>query len=240
MARVRLDVLLTQRGLAETRELAQALILDQAVLVDEQPMTRPGALVAQDVEVQVKDRGPTYVGRGALKLIEALDRWHIDPSGDVALDVGASTGGFTEVLLERGAARVYAVDVGRGQLHARLRADERVVNMERTNIRYLGALPELADLAVIDVSFISLKLVLPRTFALITETALVVALIKPQFEAGRELVRKGVVRDARVHQQVIDDLRSWSSSQARQLIDTCPSPIRGHAGNTEFLSLWAC
>jgi 23S rRNA (cytidine1920-2'-O)/16S rRNA (cytidine1409-2'-O)-methyltransferase len=157
----------------------------------------------------------------------------------VALDVGASTGGFTEVLLLRGARRVYAVDVGYGQLHYRLRNDPRVVLLERTNVRYLEHLPEPIDLAVADVSFISLRLTLPPVFRLLRPEAPLIALIKPQFEAGRGQVgRGGVVRDPAVHQQVLRELTAWSASQPWRLVGTLPSPIKGPAGNVEFLSLW--
>jgi 23S rRNA (cytidine1920-2'-O)/16S rRNA (cytidine1409-2'-O)-methyltransferase len=232
-----LDVALVRRGLAETRERAHALILSGAVRLDGQPATRPAQPVPDQAAVMVIASGPDYVSRGALKLAKALDTWAIDPRARVVLDVGASTGGFTDLLLSRGAARVYAVDVGYGQLHYRLRNDPRVANMERTNIRFLTELPEKAHLGVIDVSFISLKLALPPMFRLVTHE--IVALIKPQFEAGRNQVgRGGVVRDAAVRQQIIDDLRAWSESQPWRLTQTVESPITGPAGNVEFLSRW--
>jgi 23S rRNA (cytidine1920-2'-O)/16S rRNA (cytidine1409-2'-O)-methyltransferase len=231
-------VLLVQRGLAETRELAQSLILRGDVLVDSAPATRPAQRVADDAQLALVDSGPSYVSRGALKLKAALDHWSIDPQGRVVLDVGASTGGFTDLLLQRGAARVYAVDVGYGQLHYKLRDDARVVLMERTNIRYLEELPERPSLAVIDVSFISLTLALPALFRLIDDQATVIALIKPQFEAGQRDLRKGVVRDPSVHQRVLSEMRQWSEEQPWRLIDTIESPIKGPAGNTEFLSRW--
>ncbi len=235
--RARLDVVLVQRGLAETRERAHALILSGSVRVDSAPATRPAQAVSENASIELEPTHPTYVSRGALKLEKALDTWAIDPAQKVALDVGASTGGFTDLLLERGATRVYAVDVGYGQLHYRLRTDPRVVNLERTNVRYLTALPEPAQLGVIDVSFISLRLALPPMFGLVTDQ--IVALIKPQFEAGREQVgRGGVVRDPTVRQRVIDDLEDWSATQPWRLIDSVESPIKGPAGNVEFLSHW--
>jgi 23S rRNA (cytidine1920-2'-O)/16S rRNA (cytidine1409-2'-O)-methyltransferase len=235
--RVRLDLLLVRRGLAETRERAQSLILSGAVSVDGAPATRPAAPVDAAAQVELAPRGPDYVSRGALKLEKALDYWQIDPAGRVALDVGASTGGFTDLLLRRGAAKVYAVDVGYGQLHYRLRGDPRVVAMERTNVRTLTALPEPVDLAVVDVSFISLRLALPPLFGLVR--AEIVALIKPQFEAGRQQVGKGgVVRDPAIHRAVVDGLRAWSTSQPWRLVDSVASPITGPAGNVEFLSHW--
>ncbi|MBV8719200.1 MAG: TlyA family RNA methyltransferase [Chloroflexi bacterium] len=235
-SRKRLDVALVERGLAETRELAHALILSGGVTVDGHAATRPAQPVATAASIEVA-RGEDYVSRGALKLERALDHWSIEPSGKTALDVGASTGGFTDLLLRRGARKVYAVDVGHGQLHYRLRNDPRVVVMEHTNIRYLTELPERVELGVVDVSFISLKLALPPMFALVQDE--IVALIKPQFEAGRGQVGKGgVVRSPDVRQKVIEDLTAWSRTQSWRLADTVESPIKGPAGNVEFLSRW--
>ena len=239
VGRRRLDLLLVQRGLAETRERAQALILAGTVTVDGEAATRPGQSVADDARVELRETGPSYVSRGALKLAAALDQWHVEVAGKTAIDVGASTGGFTDVLLQRGARRVYTVDVGYGQLHYRLRNDPRVVVMERTNARYLAELPEKPDLAVVDVSFISLKLVLPPVFKLILDDAQVIALVKPQFEAGRVQVGKGgVVRSEAVRQQVLDELHTWSKTQMWHIVDSLRSPITGPAGNVEILTLW--
>jgi 23S rRNA (cytidine1920-2'-O)/16S rRNA (cytidine1409-2'-O)-methyltransferase len=208
-----------------------------AVLADGVLATRAAQSVSEKTALQLIDKGPVHVSRGALKLAKALDAWSIHPAGKVALDVGASTGGFTDLLLQRGARRVYAVDVGYGQLHYRLRGDPRVVVMERTNIRHLTQLPESPDLAVVDVSFISLRLALPPVFELVKDE--VVALIKPQFEAGRAQVGKGgVVRDVAVRQQVVLELEAWSRTQPWRMIDVVESPIRGPAGNVEFLSRW--
>jgi 23S rRNA (cytidine1920-2'-O)/16S rRNA (cytidine1409-2'-O)-methyltransferase len=213
------------------------LILAGAVRVDGLPATRPAQTVSEAAQVEVALPGPSYVSRGALKLRAALDHWHIDVQDKVALDVGASTGGFTDLLLQKGAKRVYAVDVGYGQLHYRLRNDPRVVVMERTNIRHLQEVPEKADLGTIDVSFISLRLALPPMFELVEGP--IVALIKPQFEAGRQQVGKGgVVRDPKVHQQVLRELAEWSEEQPWSLVERLRSPITGPAGNVEFLSLW--
>jgi 23S rRNA (cytidine1920-2'-O)/16S rRNA (cytidine1409-2'-O)-methyltransferase len=198
--------------------------------------TRPALSVVDTATVELVQHGPNYVSRGALKLEKALDAWHIDPTGRIAVDVGASTGGFTDLLLRRGAARVYAVDVGYGQLHYKLRGDPRVVAMERTNVRYLTELPERVDLAVVDVSFISLRLALPPVFRLVESD--LVALIKPQFEAGRAQVKKGVVRDPAIHREVIDRLMEWSAAQPWHIVDVIESPIKGPAGNIEFLSRW--
>jgi len=238
--RVRLDQLLVQRRLVETRERAHSLILAGGVRVDGAAATRPSQSVADDARVEVENETPGYVSRGALKLERALDTWAIDPAGLIAVDIGASTGGFTDLLLRRGATRVYAVDVGYGQLHYKLRTDPRVVSMERTNARSLTHLPEPPDMAVVDVAFISLRLVLPPLFALLQPGAPIVALIKPQFEAGRQHVHKGgVVRDPAVHRQVLVDLVAWSSAQPWRITDLLSSPLKGPAGNIEFLSLWA-
>jgi 23S rRNA (cytidine1920-2'-O)/16S rRNA (cytidine1409-2'-O)-methyltransferase len=238
--RRRLDVLLVERGLAETRERAHSLILSGAVSVDGSAATRPAQAVFVDASLELQSRGPEYVSRGALKLEKALDHWAIEPAGKVVVDVGASTGGFSDLLLRRGATRVFAVDVGHGQLHYRLRNDPRVVVMERTNVRHLTDLSEQPDLAVVDVSFISLRLALPPVFGLLKPEAPILALIKPQFEAGKHQVRKGgVVRDATVHRQVLADLLDWSRAQPWRITHFTASPIKGPAGNVEFLSRWA-
>jgi len=235
MERVRIDVLVQRRGLAPTRSKAQRLVQAGQVRVSGQVVDKVGTRVAPDAEVTVTDL-PRYVGRGAYKLVHALEVFELDPSGAVAADVGASTGGFTEVLLERGAVRVYAIDVGYGQLHWRLRQDPRVVVMERTNARYLGALPEPVQVVSIDVSFISLRLILPRVVGWLAPGGQVVALIKPQFEAGREQVGKGgIVRDTAVHRQVLEDLLTWAADQGWRLRGCTASPIEGAEGNIEFL-----
>ncbi len=239
MPRTRLDLALVQRGLAETRERAHSLILAGAVRLDGQRATKPSQSVEPGAAIDVQDTASPYVSRGAHKLEAALDGWRLDVAGLTALDVGASTGGFTDLLLQRGARRVYAVDVGYGQLHYRLRGDARVVVMERTNVRGLSELPERPDIATMDVSFISLKLALPPVFELIQPQAPVVALVKPQFEAGRGQVGKGgVVRDPATHRQVLLGLLEWSKGQPWRPVDFIVSPIRGPAGNVEFLSLW--
>lgn len=239
MARRRLDLALVRRGLAETRERAQHLISAGLVRVAGSTATRASTPVADESPIEVIQTALPYVSRGGLKLAAALDRWSLGVAGLVALDVGASTGGFTDVLLQRGARRVYAVDVGYGQLHYRLRGDPRVVLLERTNVRHLQALPEAPAFGAADVSFISLRLALPPALALLAPEAVFVALVKPQFEAGRGQVGKGgVVRDPAVHRAVLEGLVSWSAGQSRQIVDLAPSPIRGPAGNLEFLSLW--
>ena len=233
----RLDVVLTQRGLAETRARARALILAGEVMVNGQKETKAGAMVDEGAEFTLRARLP-FVSRGGVKLAHALDSFQIAAAGRVCLDAGASTGGFTDCLLQRGAARVYAVDVGYGQLDWRLRSDARVVVMERVNVRYLESLPEQPDLCVVDVSFISLRLVLPVLHRLSAGAAECVALVKPQFEAGREQVGKGgVVRDDRVRRQVLSDVIAAASEMGWRPRGLARSPITGPAGNVEFL-LW--
>ncbi len=238
MAKTRLDQLLVTRGLAETRSKAQALVLAGSVRVAGQPATRPGLLVDENAAVEVIAALP-YVSRGGYKLAHALDVFGLSPAGLVALDVGASTGGFTDVLLQRGAAHVYAVDVGYGLLDYRLRSDPRVTVLERTNIRHLEALPEgvIADCATIDVSFISLRLVLPVVRRLIRPTGWIVALIKPQFEAGPEQVgHGGVVRDPAVHRAVLHAVLATAAELDLTPCGLTRSPITGPAGNIEFLA----
>ena len=237
-AKVRLDQLLVERGHAESRTRAQALILAGRVFRDQERLDKPGLQVAQDLEVTVR-AVEEHVSRGAHKLIAGLDAFAVDPAGLVCLDVGASTGGFTDVLLRRGARRVYAVDVGYGQLDARLRADPRVVVLERTNARHLTAaqVPEPVDLVVCDASFISLRTVLPAPLALAGAEARLVALIKPQFEVGKGRVGKGgVVRDPALHEEVCADIAAWLAGlPGWRVLGTLPSPLLGPAGNREFL-----
>ncbi|MFQ5593683.1 MAG: TlyA family RNA methyltransferase [Anaerolineae bacterium] len=234
--RERLDVLLVERGLAESRNRAQQLIRAGQVLLDDRVHDKPGMEVPVDAAIRIRERLP-YVGRGGLKLAAALDAFDIDVSGLVAADVGASTGGFTDCLLQRGAAKVYAIDVGYGQLAWSLRQDERVIVMERTNVRYLEELPEQADLATIDVSFISLRLVLPRVVGWLKPAGHIIPLIKPQFEAGPEDVGKGgIVRDHDVHRRVLHRILTFAEGQGLRLRDLIPSPITGAEGNVEFLA----
>jgi len=234
--RERLDILLCQRGLAESRERARRLIMAGQVLVNGEVRDKPGVRVATAADIAVT-KEPTYVSRGGVKLEAALAAFGVDMRDLVVADVGASTGGFTDCLLQRGAARVYAVDVGYGQLAWRLRQDPRVIVMERVNVRYLTSLPEPIDLATVDVSFISLKLVLPVLIGLLRPQGAVIALIKPQFEAGRALVGKGgVIKDADVHRRVLWDLLGWAQSQRLKVQGLIPSPLLGPAGNAEFLA----
>jgi 23S rRNA (cytidine1920-2'-O)/16S rRNA (cytidine1409-2'-O)-methyltransferase len=234
----RLDLVLLERNLAPTRARAQALILAGSVYVDGQKRTKAGEQIRADAAIEVRGALP-FVGRGGYKLAHALDTFGLDPRGLTAIDVGACTGGFTDVLLQRGAARVYAIDVGYGQLDYRLRTDERVIALERTNIRTLESLPDgaLAACGVVDVSFISLELVLPAMRRLLAPGAWIVALIKPQFEAGPQDVGKGgVVRDPRVHRRVLRKILEWSATHGLDPHGLTASPIRGPAGNREFLA----
>jgi 23S rRNA (cytidine1920-2'-O)/16S rRNA (cytidine1409-2'-O)-methyltransferase len=237
VTRSRLDVVVVERGLAESRARAQSLILGGGVTVDGRLVTRPAAPVLPEAEVALV-RGPLpYVSRGGLKLAHALDRFDLTVVGTVAADVGASTGGFTDVLLQAGAVKVYAIDVGYGQLAWTLRQDPRVVVMERTNIRAVESLPEAVDLATIDVSFISLRKVLPVVYGLLSPGGDVVCLIKPQFEAGRAMVGKGgVVRDPDVWAQVLRTVIDAGYDLGFSLRGLERSPIRGPAGNVEFLA----
>jgi 23S rRNA (cytidine1920-2'-O)/16S rRNA (cytidine1409-2'-O)-methyltransferase len=238
---LRLDKLLVERGLAESRERAQALILAGRVAVDGRVQAKAGVLVSADAALTVAVPEHPWVGRGGIKLAHALDAFGIDATGRLAIDIGASTGGFTDVLLARGARRVIALDVGRGQLHWKLRSDQRVAVLEGINARSLMPedLPDLgagADIVVIDVSFISLKRILPVVPALLARDAHVVALVKPQFEAGRQDVgRKGLVKDAVVHRRVIDEVTAEAAAVGLERAGLIDSPITGAEGNREFL-----
>jgi 23S rRNA (cytidine1920-2'-O)/16S rRNA (cytidine1409-2'-O)-methyltransferase len=235
MARVRLDQLLTERGLARSRAEAQAIILAGDVELGGNRRLKPGQLVAADAQPIVVER-PRWASRAAAKLVHALDAFGLTVEGLACLDAGASTGGFTDVLLVRGARVVYAVDVGRAQLVDRLRRDPRVVSMERTNLRELRELPEPMDLVTLDLSFIGLGVVLPAVRGLLGEHGRVVALVKPQFEAGREDVpRGGIVRDPAVHRKVIGDVVSAAHETGLHAWGVERSPITGTDGNVEFL-----
>ncbi|GFN23331.1 TlyA family RNA methyltransferase [Thermanaeromonas sp. C210] len=239
-ARKRLDVLLVERGLFPTREQARKAIMAGEVLVNGQALFKPGSQVGEEAEIKVLASSPPYVSRGGLKLEGALHEFAIDPSGRVALDAGASTGGFTDCLLKHGARRVHAVDVGYGQLDWRLRQDPRVVVHERVNLRYLTPeiLGERVDLATLDLSFISLSKVWPAVRQCLLPRGEVIALVKPQFEAGPERVgKKGVVRDPGVHRQVLLEVCSGARAQGFSLLGITYSPLLGPEGNREFF-LW--
>ena len=234
----RLDVLLTERGHAETRSKAQAIIMSGLVYVDGQKADKPGVSYEESVDIEVRTGGCPYVSRGGLKLEKALRDFGVKPEGYVCSDSGASTGGFTDCLLQQGAKKVFAIDVGYGQLDWKIRSDPRVVVMERTNVRYVTPeqLGEPLDLSVVDVSFISLKIVLPVIKTFLKPTGQVVCLIKPQFEAGKEKVgKKGVVREPETHKEVLDDFVSLAISLGFTILGLTFSPVKGPEGNIEFL-----
>jgi len=234
--KLRIDRLLVERGLFDSRAKAQAAIAAGLVKANGKPITKASEDVDTDAQIEAAPAHP-YVSRGALKLVAALDEFKVDPKGRVCLDVGASTGGFTQVLIERGASRVYAVDVGTAQLHPSLRGDPRIVSLEQTDIRALDAatLDRKPDLIVCDASFISLRLVLPAALALAARPGQLIALIKPQFEAGRAQVKKGIVRDETVRQAVCDEIVTLVESLGGHVIGIIPSPIEGGDGNVEYL-----
>ncbi len=236
--KIRLDVLLTERGLQESRQKAQGTIMSGLVYVGGQRVDKPGTAVDRSAEVEIRGSTLRYVSRGGLKLEKAMAVWPIALAGKICMDVGASTGGFTDCMLQNGAAKVYAVDVGYGQLAWSLRSDERVVCLERTNARYLdhGVIPEEPDFSSVDVSFISLRLILPAIAGVLKEGGEVVCLVKPQFEAGREKVgKKGVVRDPAVHREVLEHFLSHAKESGFTVLALSYSPVRGPEGNIEYL-----
>ena len=235
--KMRLDRLLVEKGLAETRTKAAALIMAGSVLVDGVPVTKAGFPVSGDADISVKEP-PRYVSRAGGKLEAALDAFGVDPAGKTAIDIGASTGGFTDVMLQRGAEKVYAVDVGRGQLHWKLRTHEKVVSLEGINVRDFSPtlINDLCGLATFDVSFISLKLVIPPVLKVLEKGADIIALVKPQFEAGRGHVGKGgVLKDDRVAQEVVRDMEAFLAGLGCTVTGTIPSPVKGAKGNQEYL-----
>ncbi|HET6478078.1 MAG TPA: TlyA family RNA methyltransferase [Dehalococcoidales bacterium] len=234
MAKKRIDTLLVERGLAESRARAQALLMAGEVTVGGNTVTKAGTLVSEDVEIAVKEPLP-YVSRGGTKLAHALDAFQFDVTGMVAADIGASTGGFTDCLLQRGAKKVYAIDVGYGQLDYRLRQDKRVVVMERVNARYPISLPEKVDLATLDLSFISVTKVIPSAIELLKAKGILLVLIKPQFEAKRvEVGKGGIIKDPQVHARVLGRFIKWAVAQNLRLKGLVASPILGSSGNREF------
>lgn len=238
MAKERLDVAMTQRGLAESRQKAQAIIMSGQVYVNDRKQTKAGAPVTEQDKIEVRGKTLAYVSRGGLKLEKAMRHWPIDLNGAVCADIGASTGGFTDCMLQNGAQKVYAVDVGYNQLDYRLRTDPRVVCMERTNARYLSpeVIAQPLDFASVDVSFISLNLILPALHTLLKQEGHVVCLVKPQFEAGKDKVgKKGVVRDPAVHLEVLERFLVHARNAGFAVLDMDFSPIRGPEGNIEYL-----
>lgn len=239
MKKQRLDQLVFERGLAESRERAKTTIMSGIVYVNGQKQEKPGTPVDPEADIEVRGNALPYVSRGGFKLEKALKVFPVDPKDKVCIDCGASTGGFTDVLLKNGAKKVYAVDVGYGQLAWSLRTDERVVNMERCNVRYITEeqIPELLDMAVMDVSFISIQLVIPAVEKLLKDGADYICLIKPQFEAGREEVgKKGVVRDPAVHVSVVQKFLNFVEESPFTLMGLDFSPIKGPEGNIEYLA----
>ena len=238
MSKIRLDQYLCQNGLVQSRERAKALIMSGIVFVNEQKADKAGEMIAPDAKVEVRGHDIGYVSRGGLKLEKAMQVFPMRPDGKVCMDIGASTGGFTDCMLQNGAKKVYAVDVGYGQLDWKLRNDARVVCMERTNARYLTheEIPEELDFASVDVSFISLKLIFPALYGLLREGGEIACLIKPQFEAGREKVgKKGVVRDPAVHLEVLEHFLIHAKENHFTVLGITYSPIRGPEGNIEYL-----
>ncbi len=239
MKKQRLDQLVFELGYTESRERAKTTIMSGIVYVNGQKVDKPGTPVAPDANIEVRGNALPYVSRGGFKLEKALKVFPVDPTGKICIDCGASTGGFTDVLLKNGAAKVYAVDVGYGQLAWSLRTDERVVNMERTNVRYITQeqIAEPLDMAVMDVSFISIKLVIPAVGKLLKDGADYICLIKPQFEAGKDEVgKKGVVRDKNVHLSVINSFIDFVKDTEFTLMGLDYSPIKGPEGNIEYLA----
>ncbi|MBN2796852.1 MAG: TlyA family RNA methyltransferase [Clostridia bacterium] len=240
MAKERLDILLVEKDFFDSREKAKRAIMAGLIFVDNQRVDKPGSTVDTESVVEVRGKTLQYVSRGGLKLEKAIDHFNVNLQGMVCMDIGASTGGFSDCMLQNGAVKVFSVDVGYGQLDWKLRNDPKIVNMERTNIRYvtLEDLGEPLDFVSIDVSFISLKLVLPVAVSLMKPNSQIVFLIKPQFEAGRENVKKnGVVRDAKVHIQVIEDVLKYAEDANIQITALSFSPITGPKGNIEFLAV---
>lgn len=234
----RIDVLLFERGLAPSREKARTLIMAGSVYVNNQKFDKPGDTVSDDAEIEVRGSTLKYVSRGGLKLEKAMQLFPIDLNGKICMDIGASTGGFTDCMLQNGAQRVYSVDVGYGQLAWQLRQDPRVVNFERTNARYLTReqVPEEIDFFSVDVSFISLRIILPAVRPLLRDGGQAVCLIKPQFEAGREKVgKKGVVRDRAVHEEVVETICRFAVENGYSVLGLTFSPVKGPEGNIEYL-----
>ena len=238
MKKQRLDQLVYELGYTESRERARTTIMSGLVFVNGNRVDKPGTAVSPDARIEVRGEALPFVSRGGFKLDKALKVFPVDPTGKVCIDCGASTGGFTDVLLQHGAAKVYAVDVGYGQLAWKLRTDERVVNLERTNLRYVTGeqIPDPIDLAVMDVSFISIRLIIPALLPLLKPEADLICLIKPQFEAGREDVgKKGVVRDSEVHVRVVSEILAFAENIGLSVLGLDFSPIRGPEGNIEYI-----
>lgn len=233
----RIDSLIVEKGLVESREKAQSLLMAGEILVNGVAITKPGTKIKVNSLITIKER-PIHVSRGGIKLSAALKDFELNPNGLVILDVGASTGGFTDCLLQEGAQKVYALDVGRGQLHDKLRRDNRVISLERTNARHSFELPELVDAITVDVSFISLKLILPEVIKHLKNSGLIIALVKPQFEAEKNEVGKGgIIKDPFVHARILGRIIIWLSKSELRLKNIIPSVLLGTTGNREFFVL---
>lgn len=240
MSKERIDVLLTEKNLCESRARAKSLIMMGKILVNGQKIDKAGTMVAADSEIKILGEDMPFVSRGGFKLQKAVEVFNLQLENKIAADIGASTGGFTDCMLQRGAKKVYAIDVGYGQLAWKLRNDSRVVNMERTNIRNVEKLPDILDFASIDVAFISLDKVLPVAFNLLSDTGEIAALIKPQFEAGRENVgKKGVVKDKKIHSAVIEYVLNFAKDLGFKICGLDFSPIKGPEGNIEYLAYFS-
>ncbi|GAB6182887.1 TlyA family RNA methyltransferase [Thermodesulfovibrio hydrogeniphilus] len=236
--KIRLDQLIYQRGITESREKARALILEGKIIVNGNKIEKPGTLVDENSEINLCGEILPYVSRGGLKLEAAIEEFNVDVKEKVCLDVGASTGGFTDCLLQHGAKKVYAVDVGYGQLAWKLRTDPRVIPIEKTNIRYMPKekVPEAVDIATVDVSFISLKLVIPKVLEFLKENGEIIALIKPQFEVGKDEVEHGgVIKSPEKRTRVVEDMKKFFESIGLKVIGVIESPIKGQKGNIEYL-----
>ena len=235
--RERLDVIIVDSGLVKSRERAKALIMEGKVIVNGVAVIKAGTLVSPDSDIVLKKRDIPYVGRGGLKLKAALDFFHFSPADKIVMDIGCSTGGFTDCVLKENALKVYAVDVGYGQIDWSLRQNPKVILLEKTNIRYLEKekVPDLVDLIVIDVSFISLTKVLPKSLEFLDDNGVILALIKPQFEVGREMVEKGgVIKDESKRMHAIEDIKSFTASMGLETIGVFESPVHGQKGNIEY------
>ncbi len=241
MAKERIDIILTQQGIFESREKAKAALMAGSVYIDGQKVLKAGTLVDIEKKIEVRENTCPYVGRGGLKLEKAINDFNLDLTDAFAIDMGASTGGFTDCMLQNGAKKVYSIDVGYGQLDYKLRTDDRVVNLERTNIRHMDTelILEPIDFISIDVSFISVKLILPVASKVLKDEGQIVVLAKPQFEAGRDQIgKKGIVRDEKVHKEVIENVIKYGQDVGLKHLETIESPITGAKGNKEFLLLF--
>ncbi len=234
----RLDQILVDRNLAETKSKAQAMIMAGQIYVEGNPINKSGTGIKTDAYIEVKNLGPEWVSRGAFKLIKAIETYKIEIKNKICLDIGSSTGGFTDVLINKNAQKVYAVDVGTNQLHEKLKKNSKVINLEKMNARYLNKelFTDLIEIMVCDVSFISLKKVIGPNLNLLTDKSIIIVLIKPQFEAKKYELKKGIIRDSQIHKRICDEIKEWFETECSCYIEgIIESPIKGPKGNTEFL-----